>query len=61
MSSCPVNERRGLLISSQFIAQVFTEKRPLDTVAVGALARVFETVGLSLFMTWWGTRTNPFD
>lgn len=45
----------------QFIAQIFTEKRPLDTVAVGAVARVFETVGLSLFLTWWGTRTNPFD
>ncbi|KAE9377882.1 DUF1761-domain-containing protein [Stipitochalara longipes BDJ] len=44
-----------------FIAQVFTEKRPLDTVAVGALARVFETVGLSLFLTWWGTHTNPFE
>ncbi|KAI7231339.1 DUF1761-domain-containing protein [Hortaea werneckii] len=44
-----------------FIAQIFTEKRPLDTIAVGALARVFETVGLSMFMTWWGTRTNPFD
>lgn len=29
-----------------------TEKRPLDTVAVGALARIFETVGLSLFLTW---------
>lgn len=47
--------------STQFISQVFTEKRPLDTVAVGALARVFETVGLSLFLTWWGTRTNPFN
>jgi len=44
-----------------FIAQIFTEKRPLDTVAVGAVARVFETVGLSLFLTWWGTRTNPFE
>ncbi|MCJ1412822.1 hypothetical protein MMC19_006921 [Ptychographa xylographoides] len=43
------------------ISQVFTERRPIDTVAVGALARVFETVGLSLFLTWWGTRTNPFD
>ncbi|KAK3065568.1 hypothetical protein LTS18_000045 [Coniosporium uncinatum] len=43
------------------IAQVITEKRPLDTVAVGALARVFETVGLSLMLTWWGTRTNPFE
>jgi hypothetical protein len=29
------------------------EKRPLDTVAVGALGRVMETVGLSLFLTWW--------
>ncbi|KAI9848162.1 MAG: hypothetical protein M1837_000836 [Sclerophora amabilis] len=44
-----------------FIAQVVQEKRPLDTVAVGALARVFETVGLSIFLVWWGTRTNPFD
>ncbi|KGY15061.1 hypothetical protein PABG_12006 [Paracoccidioides brasiliensis Pb03] len=44
-----------------FISQVVTEKRPLDTIAVGAVARVFETVGLSLFLTWWGTRTNPFD
>jgi hypothetical protein len=40
---------------------MFTEKRPLDSVAVGVVSRVFETVGLSLFLTWWGTRTNPFD
>ncbi|KIN06671.1 hypothetical protein OIDMADRAFT_17427 [Oidiodendron maius Zn] len=44
-----------------FIAQITTERRPIDTIAVGALARVFETVGLSLFLTWWGTRTNPFE
>lgn len=50
-----------VLTSFQFISQIFTEKRPLDTVAVGALARVFETVGLSLVLTYWGTRTNPFD
>ncbi|KAF1987859.1 DUF1761-domain-containing protein [Aulographum hederae CBS 113979] len=43
------------------VSQLVTEKRPLDTVAVGALARVFETVGLSMFLTYWGTRTNPFD
>jgi len=43
------------------LTQAITEKRPLDTIAVGALARVFETVGLSLFLTYWGTRTNPFD
>ncbi|KAI2625804.1 DUF1761-domain-containing protein [Hypoxylon sp. NC1633] len=44
-----------------YLAQLFTEKRPVDTVAVGATAKVLETVGLSLFLTWWGTRTNPFD
>jgi len=43
------------------IAQVVTEKRPLDTVAVGVVSRIFETIGLSLFLTYWGTRTNPFD
>jgi hypothetical protein len=47
--------------NQQFVSQIFAEKRPLDTVAVGAVSRVFETVGLSLFLTWWGTRTNPFD
>ncbi|KAI1081267.1 hypothetical protein F5B20DRAFT_80994 [Whalleya microplaca] len=44
-----------------FLQQLFTEKRAVDTVAVSAAAKVFETVGLSLFLTWWGTRTNPFD
>ncbi|MCJ1443766.1 MAG: hypothetical protein MMC23_004266 [Stictis urceolatum] len=43
------------------ISQVVLEKRPMDQVAVGAVSRVFETVGLSLFLTYWGTRTNPFD
>jgi len=43
------------------VAQIVTEQRPLDQVAVGTLARVFETVGLSLFLTYWGTRTNPFN
>lgn len=43
------------------ISQVVTEKRPLDTIAVNALARIFETVGLSMFLAYWGTRTNPFD
>jgi hypothetical protein len=49
------------LTVSQLIAQVVSEKRPLDLVAVGVVSRVFETVGLSLFLTYWGTRTNPFD
>ncbi|MCJ1324554.1 hypothetical protein MMC10_001216 [Thelotrema lepadinum] len=42
------------------ISQIFLEKRPIDTVAVGGLARVLETVGLSVLLTWWGTRTDPF-
>ncbi|PHH61239.1 hypothetical protein CDD80_1509 [Ophiocordyceps camponoti-rufipedis] len=44
-----------------YLAQVFTEKRPLDTVGVSIAAKLCETIGLSLFLTWWGTRTNPFD
>lgn len=47
--------------NTQVVSQVLTEKRPLDTIAVGALARGMETVGLSLFLTYWGTRTNPFE
>jgi hypothetical protein len=33
----------------------------MDTIAVSVVSRVFETVGLSMFLTYWGTRTNPFD
>jgi len=43
------------------LSQFLTEKRPLDLVAVTVVSRLFETVGLSLFLTYWGTRTNPFD
>jgi len=43
------------------ISQIVTEKRPMDTVAVGVVTRVFETIGLSMFLTYWGTRTSPFD
>jgi hypothetical protein len=44
-----------------FISQLFVEKRALEQVGVSVLAKLFETVGLSVFMTWWGTRTNPFE
>lgn len=44
-----------------FISQAFIEKRPLDVLGVSAVAKLCETVGLSVFMTWWGTRTNPFE
>jgi len=42
------------------VSQIVTEKRPMDTVIVTVLGRVAETVGLSLFLTYWGTRTSPF-
>jgi hypothetical protein len=45
----------------QFLTQVLTEKRPLETVGINVLAKLFETVGLSVFLTYWGTRTNPFE
>ncbi|KAF3762876.1 DUF1761-domain-containing protein [Cryphonectria parasitica EP155] len=44
-----------------YISQIFQEKRPLETVGVSVVAKVFETVGLACFLTWWGTRTNPFE
>jgi len=47
--------------SPSLVSQVVVENRPLDTVAVGVLTRAFETVGLSMFLTYWGTRTSPFD
>jgi len=43
------------------ISQIVTEQRPLDQVAVGVVARLLETVGLSVFLTYWGTRPSPFD
>ncbi|KAK5992263.1 UPF0591 membrane protein C15E1.02c [Cladobotryum mycophilum] len=43
------------------ISQVFTERRPLDTIGVNIAAKLIETVGLSVVLTWWGTRTNPFE
>ncbi|KAK0731895.1 hypothetical protein B0H67DRAFT_640230 [Lasiosphaeris hirsuta] len=44
-----------------FFNEILIEKRPLETVGVSLVAKLLETVGLSVFMTWWGTRTNPFD
>ena len=28
------------------------EQRPMDTVAIGAVSRIMETIGLSMVMTW---------
>jgi hypothetical protein len=44
-----------------FLTQAFAEKRSLETVGLNVLSKLFETVGLSVFLTWWGTRTNPFE
>ncbi|KAK0635886.1 hypothetical protein B0T17DRAFT_517563 [Bombardia bombarda] len=44
-----------------FLNEIFVEKRTLETVGVSVLAKLVETIGLSVFLTWWGTRTNPFD
>ncbi|KAL9058191.1 MAG: hypothetical protein Q9162_001915 [Coniocarpon cinnabarinum] len=42
------------------VSQVITQDRPLEITAISALSRVVETVGLSMVMAWWGTRTDPF-
>lgn len=44
-----------------FFSQLFVEKRALETIGVSVVAKLFETIGLSVFLTWWGTRTNPFE
>jgi len=38
------------------VGQIFTEKRPMEVVAVKAATNLVDTVGLSMFLTWWGTR-----
>lgn len=53
--------RAQLLTILQVVSALVTENRPVELVAVSAISRIFETVGLSLFLTYWGTRTNPFD
>ncbi|OAA67308.1 DUF1761 domain containing protein [Niveomyces insectorum RCEF 264] len=45
----------------QYLAEILTEKRPWDTVVASVAAKLVETVGLATFLTWWGTRTNPFQ
>jgi hypothetical protein len=45
----------------RFLNELLVEKRSLETVGVNMLAKLFETVGLSMFLTWWGTRTSPFE
>lgn len=51
-----------LLVSSapSAVHSIFIEKRPVEYVAVKAVAQLLETVGLTLVLSWWGTRTSPF-
>ena len=42
------------------LVQAVTERRALDVIGVSVAAKALETIGLSVFLSWWGTRTNPF-
>ena len=57
----PFHSRFAAFLFFQVVSAVITDNRPYDVVAVGVLSRLVETVGLSLVLTYWGTRTNPFD
>ena len=46
----------GATAVPQLAVQIFQEKRPLEFVAVKAVSGLVDTVGLSMFLTWWGTR-----
>jgi hypothetical protein len=39
------------------VSQIFQERRPAEMVAVKAAVNLVDTVGLSLFLTFWGTST----
>ena len=41
--------------SVQLAGHMFQERRPLEVVAVKAAAAAVETIGLAVFLTWWGT------
>jgi len=58
---CVCEREYGADRNKQYITQVFSEKRPLDMVGANVAAKLAETIGLAVFLTWWGTRTNPFD
>ncbi|KAH0612744.1 uncharacterized protein LAJ45_00469 [Morchella importuna] len=38
------------------VSQLFQERRPAEYIAIRATAGLIETVGLSVFLTWWGIR-----
>ncbi|CCX30448.1 hypothetical protein FPQ18DRAFT_268178 [Pyronema domesticum] len=41
----------------QIISQAFQERRPAELLAVKAAVSAVDTIGLAVFLTWWGT--NP--
>lgn len=48
------------LVSSapRVINNIVVEKKPLDLVIANVIATLLQTIGLSLTLTWWGTRDN---
>lgn len=40
------------------VNNVLLEKRSFDVVLAKVVASLLETIGLSLTLTWWGTRTS---
>lgn len=40
------------------INNIIVHQKPIDVVIAGVVATLLQTVGLSLTLTWWGTRTN---
>jgi hypothetical protein len=50
----------GLIFAATSVPQlathIFQERRPAEIVAVKAAVGVVETVGLAVFLTWWGVR-----
>ncbi|KAI5303345.1 hypothetical protein KEM56_007648 [Ascosphaera pollenicola] len=41
------------------VSQILIEKKPVKSVMASEGIRAVETIGLSLIMAWWGTRTSP--
>lgn len=38
----------------QVVSQLFQDRRPAEYIAVRVTAGLVETVGLAVFLTWWG-------
>lgn len=43
------------------INNILLEKRPANLIVAKIVSSLLETIGLSLTLTWWGTRTNTLS